>query len=76
LVETADRDEVHGVPVVSPALAIRQAVDWGVAGDMIEQAVRRAQAREHFGTQTAARLLVRLFDRALPDHKPGGGDGG
>jgi hypothetical protein len=54
LVEAADRDEVHGVPVVSPALAIRQAIDWGVAGDMIEQAIRRAQAREHIGTQTAA----------------------
>ena len=65
-VDAADRDEVHGVPVVCPALAIRQAIDWGVAGDMIEQAVRRAQAREHIGTQTAARLLVRLYDRALP----------
>ena len=44
LVEAADRDEVHGVTVVSPALAIRQAIDWGVASDMIEQAVRRAQS--------------------------------
>lgn len=42
LVDAADRDEVHDVPVVSPALAIRQAIDWGVAGDMIEQAIRRA----------------------------------
>ncbi len=66
LVEAADRDKVRGVPVVSPALAIRQAIDWGVAGDMIEQAIRRAQAREHIGTQAAARLLVRLYDCALP----------
>jgi predicted transcriptional regulator of viral defense system len=61
-----ERDEVQGVPVVSPALAIKQAIDWGVAGDMIEQAIRRAQAREHIGPQTAARLLVRLYDRSLP----------
>ena len=74
-VDAADRDEVHGLPVVTPALAIRQAIDWGVAGDMIEQAVRRAQAREHIGTQTAARLLVRLYDRALPDNKHDGGNG-
>ena len=75
VIDEADRDEVHGVPVVSPALAIRQAIDWGVAGDMIEQAIRRAQAREHVGTQTAARLLVRLYDRALPDQNDGGGHG-
>ena len=73
VIDDADRDEVHGVPVVSPALAIRQAIDWGVAGDMIEQAVRRAQAREHIGTQTAARLLVRLYDRTLPDNDGGVG---
>ena len=75
VIDEADRDEVHGVPVVSPVLAIRQAIDWGVAGDMIEQAIRRAQAREHIGTQTAARLLVRLYDRALPDQDDGGGHG-
>lgn len=38
---------------------------------MIEQAVRRAQAREHIGTQTAARLLVRLYDRNLADNNNG-----
>ena len=75
LVEAADRDEVLGVPVVSAVLAIRQSIDWGVAGDMIEQAIRRAQAREYIGTQTAARLLVRLYDRTLPDNGDGGGDG-
>jgi predicted transcriptional regulator of viral defense system len=70
-----DRDEVHGVPVVSPALAIRQAIDWGVAGDMIEQAIRRAQALEHLGAQSAARLLVRLYDRSLPVEDRGDGRG-
>jgi predicted transcriptional regulator of viral defense system len=58
-----DRDETYGVAVVSPALAIRQAIDWGVPGDMIEQAVHRAEAREHIGKQTAARLRVHLYDR-------------
>ena len=61
-----------GVPVVSPALAIRQAIDWGVPGDLVEQAIRRAQAREHLGTQTAARLLVRLYDRAPTADTPTG----
>lgn len=60
-----DRDVVHGVPVVSPALAIRQSIEWGVGGDMIEQAIRRAQAREHIGQRTAARLLVALDDRSI-----------
>ena len=63
LVPDDDRDEIDGVPVVSPALAVRQSIDWGVAGDLIEQAVRRAQARELIGSQTAARLLVRMYDR-------------
>lgn len=64
LVADADRDEAHGVPVVSPALAVRQSIEWGVGGDMIEQAIRRAQAREQIGQRTAARLLVALDDRA------------
>lgn len=59
----ADRDEVDGVPTVTTALAIRQAIDDGVAGDMIEQAIHRAQARELIGTETAARLRVALYDR-------------
>ncbi len=59
-----DRDEAHGVAVVAPALAIRQAIDWGIPGDMIEQAVHRAEAREHIGKQTAERLHAHLYDRA------------
>ena len=58
-----DRDEAHGVAVVPPALAIRQAIDWGVPGDMIEQAIHSAEARDHIGNQTAARLRVHLYDR-------------
>jgi predicted transcriptional regulator of viral defense system len=70
-----DRDHVDGVAVVSPAVAIRQAIDWGVAGDMIEQAIHRAEAGEHIGRQTAARLRVRLYDRSSPNDKDRGGDG-
>jgi predicted transcriptional regulator of viral defense system len=70
-----DRDEAHGVAVVSPALAIRQAIDWGVPGDMIEQAVHRAEAREHIGKQTAARLRVHLYDRPRTTMTKRGTDG-
>jgi len=59
----ADQDEVHGVPTVTPAVAIRQAIAHGLAGDLVEQAVTRAQAGEHIGVETAARLRVALYDR-------------
>ncbi len=66
-----ERDESHYVPVVSPALAIRQSIAWGVGGDMIEQAIRRAKASEKIGERTAARLLVALDDRAAnPVRRP------
>lgn len=61
--DAGDIDEVDGVPVVTPAVAIRQAIDSGVPADLIEQAVRRAEARELIGRQTSARLLVALYDR-------------
>ena len=60
------RGESHDVPVVSPALAIRQALEWGVGGDKVEQAIRRAHTREHIGQRTAAaRLLVALDNRGV-----------
>ena len=61
-IDDDDHDHAHGVPVVSPVTAIRQSIEWGVAGDMVEQAIRRAQAREQIGQRTAARLLVALDD--------------
>jgi predicted transcriptional regulator of viral defense system len=66
-----DVDQLDGIPVVTPAVAIRQATAAGVPADLIEQAVRRAQAREHLGNQTAARLLVGLYDRPLAGTKRG-----
>ncbi len=59
----AEFDEAHNVPVVSPATAIRQSIEWGVAGDMIEQAIRRGQARELIGERTTLQLLALLDDR-------------
>jgi len=61
--DAADQDEVHGVPTVTPGVAIRQAIAHGLAGDLVEQAITQAQAREHIGTETAARLRVALYDR-------------
>ena len=61
--DPGDIDEVQGVPTVTPAIAIRQAIAHGLAGDLVEQAIVRAQARELIGTETAARLRVTLYDR-------------
>ena len=61
----ADLDETHGVPVVTPALAIRQAIELGVPGDLVRQAIRRATAREYIGEQTASTLLALLQARSL-----------
>jgi predicted transcriptional regulator of viral defense system len=62
-------DEVDGVPVVTPAVAIRHAVGDGVGADFVEQAIRRAEARELIGRQTAARLAVALYDRGATPTK-------
>jgi predicted transcriptional regulator of viral defense system len=62
-IDDAERDEAHGVPVVAPAIAIEQSIDWGIAGDMIEQAIRRGRARELIGEQTVLRLLAHLEHR-------------
>ncbi len=65
----AERDEAHGVPVVSPGLAIQQSIEWGVAGDMIEQAIRRGQARELIGQHRSLQLFAALDHRANPAGK-------
>ncbi len=59
-------DEVDGVPVVTPAVAIRQVINRGGPADVVEQAIRRAEARELIGHQTSARLRVALYDRGTP----------
>jgi hypothetical protein len=61
-------DEVDGIPTVSTAVAIRQSIDANVPGDLIEQAVIRALARELIGNTTAARLRVHMYDRNTRQH--------
>lgn len=71
LLAPSDVDEVRGVPTVTAAIAIRQAISNGLAGDLVEQAIARAQARELIGTETAARLRVALYDRNEGRHHTG-----
>jgi len=59
-----DVDEVDGIPVVVPRVAIQQAIDHGVGADLIEQAITQAQARALIGTETGARLRVSMYDRS------------
>lgn len=61
---TGDITEVDGVPVLNAALAIGQCIQQGTPGDLIEQAIKKAQSREHIGAREAARLLVQLDERA------------
>lgn len=58
-----DVDEVDNIPVAAPAAAIAQAIDQGVEGSLIEQAIANARGRQLFGPTTEARLRVRLDDR-------------
>jgi predicted transcriptional regulator of viral defense system len=61
-------DEVDDIPTVSTAVAIRQSIDANVPGDLIEQAIIRALARELIGNTTAARLRVQMYDRNTLQH--------
>jgi hypothetical protein len=70
--QVEDRDETHGVAVVHRRWLFDRPIDWGVRGDMVEQAVHRAEAREHIGKQTAARLRVHLYDRTRTKRTTGG----
>ena len=63
--DQTDRDEIHGIPTVTAAAAIRQATTAGVPGDLIEQAILRCHAREHIGVETAANLRSALALRGV-----------
>lgn len=56
-------DQVDGIPVLSPQTAIEQAIDDGLEGGLVEQAIATGRRRELIGELTAARLRVRLADR-------------
>ena len=54
---------------MTPAEAIRQSIDWGIAGDMLEQAIHRAHVREQIGLQIAAALRAALNGRTDPNRR-------
>jgi predicted transcriptional regulator of viral defense system len=56
-------DTVDNVPVATPRAAIAQAIEDGVDGSLIEQAIGNARARQLIGVATEARLRVQLDDR-------------
>ena len=58
-------DEVDNIPVVIPALAIRDAIEAGLPGHLIEQAITTARRRELIDQLTEARLRVALADRRV-----------
>ncbi len=56
-------DEVDDIRVVSPSLAIEIAMDEGVDGSLIDQAITKASRRELIGARRAAKLLAALDDK-------------
>ena len=66
-----DVDEVRDVPVVAPSVAISEAIDWGVPGDLVAQALHRGFAREYIGASTADRLSEALHRRSAGANVPG-----
>ncbi|MDQ6782477.1 MAG: hypothetical protein M3063_03305 [Actinomycetota bacterium] len=59
----ADIDFVDGVPVVVPAAAIRQVIDEGMDGTLVEQAITTSARRDLLSPLAEARLRVALADR-------------
>jgi len=57
-----DIDEVDGIPVVRPAMAIMQAITAGTERTLIEQAISTVRAREMIHPLSEARLWVSLED--------------
>lgn len=57
------KDHVFGVGVVSVAAAIRQSIQWGTPGDLVDQAIGRAVAREHLGSESKRLLVDQLLER-------------
>jgi predicted transcriptional regulator of viral defense system len=63
--DPAQIDEVHGVPVVRPEVAIRQAIEGGTDPELVRQAIANARGRGLIGELAEARLRVALdqFER-------------
>lgn len=58
-----DVDFVDDIPVVVPAVAIRQVIDRGIDATLIEQAIQTAAGRGFLNRISEARLRVALDDR-------------
>jgi predicted transcriptional regulator of viral defense system len=63
-----DIDFVDGIPVVTPDVAIRQVIDDGLEGTLIQQAITGGRARNMFNPLAEARLRVALADRNQKVH--------
>lgn len=58
-----DIDFVDGIRVVTPAVAIRQALEDGLEGTLVQQAISTARAKNLLNQLAEARLRVALADR-------------
>jgi predicted transcriptional regulator of viral defense system len=63
--EADDIDFIHGIPVLRPQVAIRQVIEEGTEGSLIEQAIENASRRDLLTPLAEARLRVTLADRRL-----------
>ena len=63
--KVTDIDTVNNIPVLTPQVAIADAIKVGIAGGLVTQAIVNARARELIGSVTEARLRVQLADRGI-----------
>ena len=59
-----DIDEIDGIPVVRPNVAIAQAIRAGVEKSLIEQALMNSRSRQLLAPLVEARLFIALEDRS------------
>ena len=59
-----DIDEIDGVPVVRPNVAIEQAIRNGVEHSLVEQALLNSRSRQLIAPLVEARLLIALDERS------------
>jgi predicted transcriptional regulator of viral defense system len=63
-------DEVDGIPVVRPGVAVAQAMDTGVERTLIEQAISTGRTRGIIQPLAEARLRVALEDHFISKNRP------
>jgi predicted transcriptional regulator of viral defense system len=65
----AEIDFVAGIPVARPDVAIRQVIEGGTEGSLVEQAITNANRRNLLKPLAEARLRVALADRNVDRQK-------